>query len=30
MKRLNALEILKQVKPELTKQFGVQKLALFG
>lgn len=30
MKRLNALEILKQVKPELAKQFGVQKLALFG
>jgi predicted nucleotidyltransferase len=30
MKRLNALEILKQVKPELTKQFGVQTLALFG
>lgn len=30
MKRINALEILKQIKPDLTKQFGVQTLALFG
>jgi predicted nucleotidyltransferase len=30
MKRLQTLEILKTIKPELVKQFGITKLALFG
>lgn len=30
MKQITALEILKRVKPTLTQQFGVVRLALFG
>lgn len=30
MKRLQTLETLKTIKPELVKQFGITKLALFG
>lgn len=30
MKRSQTLDILKQIKPELTRRFGVKTLALFG
>lgn len=30
MRRKEALELLRQCKPELTRQFGVVRLALFG
>ncbi len=30
MKRIQALDILKKLKPELVKRFGITRLALFG